>query len=84
MRDEELDIDDAKDEMERLEKFAKKLEPDFEVELDELIRDSLVKTSIALLEEYRSKLASLTEELDLTKLGGSVGDHNRWYGKCQS
>jgi GTPase Era involved in 16S rRNA processing len=67
---EELDIEDAKDEMERLEKFARKLEPDFEVELDELIRESLVKTSIALLEEYRSKLASLTEEIDLTKLGG--------------
>jgi GTPase Era involved in 16S rRNA processing len=70
LRNEELDIDDANDEMERLEKFAKKLEPDFEVELDELIRDSLVKTGNALLEEYRSKLAFLTEELDLEKLGG--------------
>jgi hypothetical protein len=56
--------------MERLEKFARKLEPDFEVELDELIREIWIKTSIALLEEYRSKLASLTEEIDLTKLGG--------------
>ncbi|MHC1685932.1 MAG: dynamin family protein [Clostridiaceae bacterium] len=70
LRNEELDIDDANDEMERLEKFAKKLEPDFEVELDELIRDSLVKTGNALLEEYRSKLAFLTEELELEKLGG--------------
>ena len=69
LRDEEFDLDDAKDEMEWLEKFAKKLDSDFEVELDELIHDSLVKTSIALLEEYRSKLASLTEEIDLTKLG---------------
>lgn len=70
LRDEELDIDDAKDEMERLEKFAKKLEPDFEVEIDELIRESLIKTSNTLLEEYRSKLASLTEEIDLANLGG--------------
>ncbi len=68
LRDEELDIDDAKDEMERLEKFAKKLEPDFEVEIDELIRESLIKTSNTLLEEYRSKLASLTEEIDLANL----------------
>lgn len=70
LRGEELDIDDAKDEMERLEKFARKLEPDFEVELDELIRESLIKTSTTLLEEYRSKLTVLTEELDINGLKG--------------
>lgn len=70
LRNEELEIDDANYEMERLEKFAKKLEPDFEVELDDLIRGSLVKTGNALIEEYRNKLALLTEELDLEKLGG--------------
>ena len=74
LRNEELDIDDAKDEMEQLEKFAKKLEPDFEVELDGLIHDNLVKISIALLEEYRIKLASLTEEIDLEGLGGIAID----------
>ena len=74
LRDEELDIKDAKDKMERLEKFAKKIEPDFEVELDDLIRESLVKTSIALLEEYKTKLGSLTEEIDLTELGGIAID----------
>lgn len=65
----ELDIDDAIDEIERLEKFAKKLEPDFEVEIDELIRESLVKTGNALLGEYRSKLASLAQEIDLGSKG---------------
>lgn len=83
LRGEELDIDDAKDEMERLERFAKKLEPDFQTDLDELIHENLIKTSTALLEEYRKKLASLTEELDskvlsvisidpLKLMGGSV------------
>lgn len=70
LRGEELDIDDAEDEVERLIKFAKKLEPDFEVELDELIRTSLVKTSAALLEEYKKKLASLTDEIDVKGLTG--------------
>jgi GTPase SAR1 family protein len=36
LRGQELELDDAEDEVERLEKFAKNLEPDFEVELDEL------------------------------------------------
>lgn len=71
---EELDIDDAKDEMQRLERFAKKLEPDFQVELDELLSENLVKTSTTLLEQYRKKLASLTEELDSQGLSGITID----------
>ena len=66
----EIDIDDAEDEVARLEKFAKRLEPDFEVELDELIRDNLVNTSNVLLESYRNKLASLAEEVDIKNLMG--------------
>lgn len=69
-RGEELDIDEAKDEVTRLEKFAKKLEPDFQTELDELIRETLINTSNALLEEYKKKLASLTEEIDSSNLSG--------------
>ena len=38
VRGEELDIDEAEDEVSRLAKFAKKLEPDFQTELDELLR----------------------------------------------
>ena len=68
LRSKEIDIEDAKQKMDQLEKFAKSIEPDFEVELDELIRDSLVKTSSALLNEYRSKLASLIEEINPEKI----------------
>ena len=68
LRSKEIDIEDAKQKMDQLEKFAKSIEPDFEVELDELIRDSLVKTSSALLNEYRSKLASLIEEINPAKI----------------
>lgn len=69
-RGEELDIDEAKGEVIRLEKFAKKLEPDFQTELDELIRESLINTSNALLEEYRKRLSSLTDELDSSNISG--------------
>lgn len=63
LRGQELDMDEAMDEVSRLERYAKKLEPDFQAELDELIRENLVKTSNALLQEYKKKLASLTSEL---------------------
>ena len=83
VRGEQLDIDDARDELDRLERFAKKLEPDFEAELDDLIRENLINTGNALLEEYKKKLASLTESVGnghfsviaidpLKLMGGSV------------
>lgn len=79
----ELSPVEAEVETERLKKFAKKLEPDFEIELNELIRKKFVDTSTALLENYRIKLASLTDEIDtagfanisinpLKLMGGSV------------
>lgn len=74
VRGEELDIDEAEDEVTRLAKFAKKLEPDFQTELDELLRENLINTSNALLEEYKKKLASLTEELDKTGITGITID----------
>lgn len=64
LRDRELDLDEVKEEVERLERYAKKLEPDFQTELDELVRENLVKTSNALLDEYKKKLASLASEID--------------------
>lgn len=70
VRGEELNIDEAKDEVIRLERFAKKLEPDFQVDLDELIRENLINTGNALLTEYKNKLASLTEELESTSISG--------------
>lgn len=84
VRGDELDIDEAQREIERLEEFARKLEPDFQAELDELIRENLLNTGNALIKEYKKKLASLTEELDtagltgiridpLKLMGGSIG-----------
>lgn len=70
LRDQELDIDEAMDEVRRLERYAKKLEPDFQTDLDELIRESLLKTSNALLQEYRNKLASIASEIDINTLAG--------------
>lgn len=70
LRGQELDMDEAMDEVSRLERYAKKLEPDFQVELDELIRENLIKTSNVLLQEYRKKLSSLTNEIDLNALEG--------------
>lgn len=66
----ELDMDAVMDEVSRLESYAKKLEPDFQTELDELIRENLVNTSNALLQEYKRKLSSLMSEIDPNSLAG--------------
>lgn len=68
--DDEIDIDDVRDEVSRMERFASKLEPEFQTELDELIRENLIKTSDALLHEYKKKLASLINEIDINALSG--------------
>lgn len=70
LRGQELDMDEVMDEVNRLERYAKKLEPDFQADLDELICENLVKTSNALLQEYKKKLASLTSEIDPNALAG--------------
>lgn len=70
LRGQELDKDEVMDEVNRLERYAKKLEPDFQSELDELIRENLIQTSNALLLEYKKKLASLTSEIDPSSLSG--------------
>lgn len=70
LRGQELDMDEVMDEVRRLERYAKTLEPNFQAELDELIRENLVKTSNVLLQEYKKKLASLTSEMDPNALTG--------------
>ena len=62
-RGQELDVDEAMDEVARLARFAQKLKPDFQAELDELIRANLITTSNALLDEYKKRLASLTQDI---------------------
>lgn len=70
----EITLDEVEDEVKRLIRFVKKLEPDFEAELDETIQENLVKVVDSLLTEYRKKLASLTDELDLSVLGNITID----------
>lgn len=69
-RGQELDINEVQDEIKVLERFASKLEPEFQNDLDELIRENLVKTSKSLLLEYKKKLASLTHEINSNTLQG--------------
>lgn len=69
LRDKELGLEEADYEKKRLQEYAKKLEPDFEVELNQLIDENLVKTGHVLVEEYKKKLASLTSEVNSENLG---------------
>lgn len=70
LRGQELDMDDVMNEVYRLELYAKSLEPNFQADLDELIQENLIKTSKALLQEYKKKLESLTSEVDSDALAG--------------
>ena len=70
LRERKLEIDEVNDEVSRLQRYANKLEPDFQTELNELIHENLDKTSNALLQEYKKKLASLTSDIDLNDLAG--------------
>ena len=67
---EELSPREAEDEIDRLNRFAAGLEPDFRNEMGDLVRDHLIKTSTALLNEYKRKLESLTDEIDPNLMGG--------------
>ena len=64
VRGRELPISEIDQEIERLTQFAKKLEPDFKVDMDELIRDNMLNVGNALVAQYKAKLASLTAEID--------------------
>lgn len=84
VRGEELDLSEVDDEVDRLSRFAKKLEPDFQADLEELIRENLVKTSNALLAEYKSKLASLTDEIGTSTFSGITIDPMKLMGVATS
>lgn len=70
LRGQELDLDEVMYEVNGLGRFAEKLEPNFRAELGELVHENLVKTSNALLQEYKKKLASLTSEIVPNALAG--------------
>lgn len=50
-------------ELKKLEAFSKKIETDFYIELNELIREKFIKTYNVLLNEYRTKLSLLTDQI---------------------
>lgn len=64
LRGKEIDPAYAQNEANGIQFFAKELEPKFKAELDELIQENLISTGNKLLESYRKKLSSLTEEME--------------------
>lgn len=72
-KERELEVDEAEKEVDKLIDFAnKELKPDFEVELDKLIRKNLINTGNALLDEYKNKLKELTDEIDTSASGITI------------
>lgn len=68
----ELDVDEASNEVQRLEKFARKIENEFISDLSEIIQENLVSTSKSLIEEYKNKLISLASEINLGNANISI------------
>lgn len=66
----DIAVEDVEIEINDLTNFAKKLEKDFRTELNDLINDNLIATSNALLDEYKKKLISLTEEINISGISG--------------
>lgn len=66
----ELKIEEAEEIAADLEKLANNIKPDFEEDLDELVRNNLIQTSAMLLEGYRQKLSALTEEISQDVFSG--------------
>lgn len=62
----EVELDEVEFEIDQLNKFAKRLEPEFKDELDDLIKENLINTCNLLLEEYKKKLASMAEEINIS------------------
>ena len=59
VRESELTLNEVEDEVERLTRYARKLEADFKEDMNEFLDDVLVKTGNSLLDEYRKKIASM-------------------------
>lgn len=60
----EISVDEAVEQAESLERFAKNMEPDFQEELENLVSKNLVDTCTELIRQYRERLSSYTEGSD--------------------
>ena len=71
--DNEFEISEVEDEVDRLQRYAKNLESGLRQDLDDLLQKELMDTSQALLDEYKKKLVNLTDEIDLSSISnGSI------------
>lgn len=61
---------EVNDEVERLIRFAKILEPDFKDDLQELLTENLVTTGNTLIDEYKKKITMLNEEIGSENITG--------------
>ncbi|WP_195514086.1 dynamin family protein [Turicibacter sanguinis] len=73
-RGKDIPVEDKDREEKKLKEMAQKLQPQFQVALDELIRENLIKTVDALLEAYKNKLTGLIEEIDSEVFSGITID----------
>lgn len=70
LRGSELSLSEVDDEVDRLTRFAKKLEPSFIDDIQELLNDNLINTGNALIEAYKQKIRSLADELSEESISG--------------
>ena len=66
--------EDADRFIKKMKKYVRRLELDLQSDLDIQIRDNLMKTCDELLDKYKRKLASLTDEMDFAELKGFTID----------
>ena len=68
LRGRELSLSDAKYAVRKMQDFASSLESDFRTELEDMIQANLVSTGYSLIEAYKSKLASMVNEIGVGSL----------------
>ena len=68
LRGRELSLSDARYEVRKMQDFASSLESNFRTELEDMIQANLVSTGCSLIEAYKSKLASMVNEISVGNL----------------
>lgn len=70
LRGSELSLDEVDDEVDSLTRFAKKLEPNFADDIQEILTDNLMSTGNILIEAYKQKIQSLASEIPMESVAG--------------